>query len=1088
MGKSPATGRVAAFAIVFCNALFPSPAHAATVFGPCPCAGTVANHSADNDPPNWRFELSELLRVIQLFNVKAYHPDTASSEDGFATGVGDTTKGCHHDADYRSGTDGLPDAKIDLSELLRVVQLYNVGGFRRAPVGTGTEDGFDVGASEKPAIVNRAASEALVDNILAITLTVPRPVSAPKELRIDERLPAGLTFEAALYTPASATPTNAPAKGATSLAFRWDFNAQSPPVYPESIRYTVKMAPNFQPSKTSLIDGNFSVSYGECRYSQDTAPENVFRPVIHLNGNADDVLECGAGSYVDPRASVTDPLAGELTYLLQTELSGFPLQRPGDVGYIVYRAVNLRGIPAEPVLRRVTLRDSAPPQLVVNDAALATALESLPEVKTTENGYRLATSSPCTPSIPNFLTLEVEGAGPIFAANDGCSGSESITFRQLTSLCDGIVTVIVEAEDAAGNRVRHEEYLQLSTTDFSSVISCTKKPNVLMVIMDDLNDWVGYLGGHPDAHTPNLDRLAATGRPFMRAYGAGPLSNVSRTALFTGLNPSSTGIYTAFGRWYLKDNELGAVVMPKRFAAAGYQTFASGKIWFPYAEPVVLFGRARWCQETHDAFDFDGATCPVGWPTPCIRNYASQADEPFPLASAPALNPYWGTQSDSCLSNLGDTMVTAEAIDYLDAMSPASPFYLTVGIHRPHVPLFVPRRYLCRFKNVHLPAPLGYLSPEQLTRVAGAGRPQSPCGAPFPGLEASASNPPCDLTGQTTRYPCAFCDCTFNTDTPVLPACPGDSPAGVPCDSGCQNVTAFTADQELPYGYTVDDILYDTSDLPSLAVDGTTPDVHQRIVREQQWCNGVRAYLASTALADDLLGALLDKLEETGQIHNTIVVVMGDHGWHLGEKQHWQKSALWERTTHTPLIIKTPCQAEPGVAAEAPVSLVDLYPTLAELCGVTAPQAFDGISLTNILEDPDAPRNHDPQSSTSEPVIMSYVSCGGPGGVHSIHAVRDERYRYIEYDKSDPTQAELYDMLKDPYEIRNLLRRDGVSAEEQQIVSRLRASIPANPAAPFCCINNSTCGTAECVSEKPQCYDKGQREDLPILQWMLDME
>jgi len=1087
-GKIRAVGRATVFITWLCVAMFSVASEAEGLFGTCACAGTIANHSADTNPPNWRFELSELLRVIQLFNAQAYHGEPGFAEDGFAAGVGDTATGCHHDADYRGESGMQPDAKIDLSELLRVVQLYNYGGFRRAPVGVGTEDGFDLGASENPFVVHRTIAGQPVDNVLALTLTIPRPVSAPKELTIAERLPVGLTFEAAIYTPADAAPSSAPVKGATSLKFQWDFGAGSPPVYPESIRYTVKLSPGFQPSKTTLIDGSFSVLYGDCRYGHETAPENVFRPVIQLNGSASDVLECNSGAYLDPRATVTDPLEGVVTHLMRTELIGFPLQHPGDVGYIRYQATNLRGIQAVPVVRKVAMRDSTPPQLLVNHGALAAALESLPDVQPTESGYRLASATPCAPQIPDFLTLEVDGAGPIFTALDGCTDSEVIALRQLTSICDGVVTVIIEAQDDAGNRSRHEEYLQLSTVDFSTPISCTQKPNVLMVILDDLNDWVGYLGGHPDAHTPNLDRLAAIGRPFMRAYGAGPLSNVSRTALFTGLNPSTTGIYTAFGRWYHKDNELGAAVLPKRFAAAGYQTYASGKIWFPYSEPALLFGRARWCQETHDAYDFDGATCPVGWPTPCIRNYASQADEPFPIASAPALNPYWGTQSDSCLSNLGDTMVTAEAIDYLEAMSPASPFFLTVGIHRPHVPLFVPRRYLCRFKNVHLPAPLGYLTPEQLTRVAGAGRPASPCGAPFPGLESSASNPPCDLSGQTTRYPCAFCDCTFNTDAPVLPPCPGNVPAGAPCDSGCQNATAYTAENELPYGYTVDDILYDTSDLPSLAVEGTTPDAHQRIVREQQWCNGVRAYLASTALADDLLGALLDKLEATGQIHNTIVVVMGDHGWHLGEKQHWQKSALWERTTHTPLIIKTPCQAEPGIAAEAPVSLVDLYPTLAELCGLTAPQAFDGISLTNILEDPEAPRNHNVLATTSEPVIMSYVSCGGADGVHPIHAVRDERYRYIEYDKNDPTQAELYNMLNDPFEIRNLLRRDGVSAEEQKIVNRLKASIPANAAAPFCCIDNANCGTPQCVSEKPQCYDKSLREDLPVLQWMLDME
>lgn len=1046
----------------------------APLFGACLCLDSIHNHSADYNPPDWQLQLSELLRVIQFFNAGAYHPVATSSEDGFRAGPGDAEEGCRHDADYQGSVDG-PDARIDLSELLRVVQLYNYGDFRGAPIGVGTEDGFDLGAASELKQVNRAALGPPVGNEFTIQLTVPQFDESVDSLTIREELPSGWLLISASYTPVDAAPTASPNQGATILEFVWDFAVAT--TYPEYVQYTVQLPPEFIANNATLIKGSLQLAHsGACNYGIRSDTENLFKPVLSLNGNATEYADCN-GEYVDPGATALDLLDGDLSGNVIAIASGFPLKGPGSTGFVTYRVYNGRGIGADPLVRKVVVSDQSPPILTVDESKLSSALDGLASVVNDGGTFRLATADPCAPQIPNLVELNDSSVDPFFSATDACGGNDAITYRQLTSICDGVVTVYLEARDNYGNKARHEVYLELTDPGFTQPVVCTKKPNVLFIVLDDQNDWVGYLGGHPDASTPNLDRLAESGRPFMNAFSAGTISNASRTSLFSGLNPTSTGVYSAFGRWYNRDNELGATVMPSLFGDNGFQTFCGGKCWFPYfTDPVLLFNRATWCTETHNAWDHDGNTCPVGFPS-CIRNYETTNEGPAPIGAlnlnfpeVPGLT--WGTYQDNCTAYMGDTKVVAQVVEWLDDVQDDAPFFIMAGILRPHTPVHSPRKYLCRFGEVHLPAPLGFLTPEQITRRVGSDRPLSPCGAPYPGLAAAAANPPCDDSGFDNRFPCSGCECADVVPAnPIAPPCPGGHPDAAPCDTDCQESTGLLPDTELPYGYTVDDILYDSADLPSRAVEGTQPSWHHRIIERQEWCNGVRAYLAATSYSDDMLGVLMDNLEASGKIHNTIVVAFGDHGLHLGEKDHWLKSALWERTTHTPLVIKTPCQPEPGEPADAPVSLVDIYPTIAELSGLTIPNAIDGISLVNLLEDASGVRNIDPNAPSSEPVLMSFMGCDGAGSVQPIHAVRDERYRYIQYDPDDPTQAELYDLVEDPYEIRNLLYRDGVSPEEQAIVQRLKLSIPANPMPPYCCTGTANCGTAQCANEKSNCFN-----------------
>jgi arylsulfatase A-like enzyme len=187
------------------------------------------------------------------------------------------------------------------------------------------------------------------------------------------------------------------------------------------------------------------------------------------------------------------------------------------------------------------------------------------------------------------------------------------------------------------------------------------------------------------------------------------------------------------------------------------------------------------------------------------------------------------------------------------------------------------------------------------------------------------------------------------------------------------------------------------------------PEPRLAWVREQnQWRNLVRSYLACVSFIDAQVGRLLDGLAARGLAENTVVVVWGDHGWHLGEKLITGKNTLWERSTRVPLIF-----AGPGVAAggrcNRPAELLDLYPTLTELCGLPARADLEGHSLVPQLRDAMAPRPW--------PAITSHNQ--------GNHSVRSEKWRYIRY--ADGSE-ELYDHSADPHEWQNLASKSEYAA------------------------------------------------------------
>ena len=191
----------------------------------------------------------------------------------------------------------------------------------------------------------------------------------------------------------------------------------------------------------------------------------------------------------------------------------------------------------------------------------------------------------------------------------------------------------------------------------------------------------------------------------------------------------------------------------------------------------------------------------------------------------------------------------------------------------------------------------------------------------------------------------------------------------------------------------------------------------------------IQAYRASTSFMDAQVGRVLAALEDSGLAENTIVIFTSDHGYHLGDHGLWQKVSLFERSTRVPLFISAPGAKGNGETAGGVAALLDLYPTLTELCGLPAPDYLDGVSLRAVLDDPMArPRSH----------AVSQVRRRAPDRMG--YAVRTERWRYVEWDGA-PEEAQLFDMETDSGETTNRARdpeRTALVAELHAIVEQER--------------------------------------------------
>ena len=227
----------------------------------------------------------------------------------------------------------------------------------------------------------------------------------------------------------------------------------------------------------------------------------------------------------------------------------------------------------------------------------------------------------------------------------------------------------------------------------------------------------------------------------------------------------------------------------------------------------------------------------------------------------------------------------------------------------------------------------------------------------------------------------------------------------------------YDAEQIKPPPYKADDL----DDLPPKVRQAkiNRSRIHQRLVEIGAVEDAIHGYLASVSYADAMLGRVMEALRKSPYHENTVVVLWSDHGYHHGEKGDWGKHTLWERTTNVPFIWAGPGVA-PGATVDATVSLIDMYPTFVEMCGLPAVKGLEGESLAGALRNP--------STATDRNVLVPYLAPGG-------YAVVNQQWRYIHY--SDDTE-ELYDVRRDPNEWENLAENDTYASVKQE----LRASAP----------------------------------------------
>lgn len=448
-----------------------------------------------------------------------------------------------------------------------------------------------------------------------------------------------------------------------------------------------------------------------------------------------------------------------------------------------------------------------------------------------------------------------------------------------------------------------------------------ERPNVLLVLADDLNADIGAYG-HPLVVTPHMDRLAERGVRFLKAYSQYPVCNPSRSSLLTGLYPEQTGVLSNADNF--RDRLPDTPTLPQWFRRHGYYVARVGKV-FHYGVPGQI--------------GTDGEDDPASWDE--VVNPIGIDKEVEDHIHSLVPGSFGGTLSwlrlDSADEDHTDGIGATRAIALLEEHHPertGRPFFLAVGFYRPHTPFVAPAHHFERY-------PRAAIEPVRMREG-------------------------------------------------------------------------------------------DRDDIP-LAALADRP--HQLELTDAQRREIIQAYYASISHVDAQVGRLLGALARLRLDDSTIVVLSSDHGYHLGAHGLWQKGDLFEGSARVPLIVARPLEVSAGRSADAVVELVDLYPTLTDLCRLPSPGHLVGASLRPLLEDPKA--------SLRETALT--VARSRAGWIHEDmrgldilgRSIRTSRYRYTEWD-GGRHGVELYDYRADPGEYTNLAGRPGSATVEGKLRNRLR--------------------------------------------------
>lgn len=429
--------------------------------------------------------------------------------------------------------------------------------------------------------------------------------------------------------------------------------------------------------------------------------------------------------------------------------------------------------------------------------------------------------------------------------------------------------------------------------------------NVMFFIVDDLRPLLGCYG-HPEMHTPNIDRIAQRGTLFNRAYCQIPLCHPSRTSILTGLRPNTTRVSNNWAGF--RERLPNVVTLPQHFKNSGYHTQSVGKV-------------AQNLERQDDAYSWSVPS----WTQP--SSYASR----FTVPSWEAL--------DVEDEELRDGRTAKRAIEVLEEIQYKS-FFLAVGFRKPHLPFYAPKKYYELYDDV-----------------------------------------------------------SFNL--PVSSEIPDNAPS---ITDG--NFEGFR----------------DFKDIPD---EGPLSDAKTLEL--------IRAYAASTSYTDAQVGRVLNHLDDLKLTENTVIVFVGDHGFHLGEHGKWLKNTLFDVSLRSPLIVSVPNQTYRGAKTDALTELVDIYPTLCEACHISIPPQLEGISMMPVIQEP-----------TRTWKTAAFSQKGQNIGI----SIRTDQYRYTEWGRSARNGRELYDYHADPHETVNIAdlpeNRELVAQLSERLHGGWKAALPEN--------------------------------------------
>ncbi|MCP4453505.1 MAG: sulfatase [Planctomycetes bacterium] len=428
---------------------------------------------------------------------------------------------------------------------------------------------------------------------------------------------------------------------------------------------------------------------------------------------------------------------------------------------------------------------------------------------------------------------------------------------------------------------------------------------------DDLRDTVGCYG-NTEVITPHMDRLANQGVRFDGAYAQYPLCGPSRASLLTGLRPRQTGILG--NRTYFRDKKPDVVTLPQSLRQQGWYTAGFGKIFHTVGHTHEE--QAPWIDLENSWDEGHGSNGEPQGPFTKVRNLTGGS---LPWCR---VGPTTGPESEE-----SDHKSASEGIEVMRRMRD-KPWFVAVGLHRPHDPFICPQAYF----DLYDPATL-----------------------------------------------------TLNIDPPHMTEAPD---LAIPPGGFKKAFSAFTDEDKRAF---------------------------------------IHAYYACTSFADAQVGRLVAEVDRLGLRDQTMIIVMGDHGYHLGERNWWNKSTLFERSCRTPMIISAPHMAKGRVCA-APVELVDLFPTILDFVGAKTHSELAGESFVPLLKDPSLP---------GKGVAYSTATRGKLQG----HSVRTSRWRYTEWDQGR-RGVELYDQKHDPENIRNLAKDPRFAEQVSSLKTRLHRINP----------------------------------------------